>query len=673
MRFSLPAIAFGLATSILFQAAALASSPSSPAVITLPSKEGESPKSPASGANASGSGVTAEVSPTSRPASNGTGRATSASRPRPQPAASTAAQATDRPAASSTGSSTSTARASSQQSATSSGANRASSNRAASRRSVSRTANQATNRPPAASTPPGAAALRPATPSSQSTATRNRTAIAQNNAPTTPAPATPAPVNAPAVPAQSEPVRQIQPPIPSQPIPQRISPEYLDSNPNPLLFPTRPEEVQIVGTQPLTLQQVLELAQRNSRELQQSQLELEQRRLQLREAQAANFPDLQVGAGLTGSQNQQEDTVVQTPTGPQTIDAGGDVLFGLTGNVQLSYDIFTGGQRSGTIGAAERQVRFQELEVERIAEQLRLDVTDEYYDIQQRDEEVRIARSTVEENERSLRDAQAQERAGVGTRFDVLQAQVDLANAQQQLTDSLSQQRIARRQLVQRLSLSENVTISAADPVEVVDRWNLTLEESIVLAYRNRAELEQQLVQREISEQRRRVALSALQPRVSTFAEYSVSGLLNGPENNDDFEDDYRFGVQVNLNVFDGGEARARARQEEVNAQLAESQFGQLRNQVRFQVEQAYLTLQSSAANIATTELAVAQATEALRLARLRFQAGVGTQSDVLRSQTALTRAEVDRLRAILGYNRAISQLQRFVSNLPEGNLAETP
>jgi len=51
--------------------------------------------------------------------------------------------------------------------------------------------------------------------------------------------------------------------------------------------------------------------------------------------------------------------------------------------------------------------------------------------------------------------------------------------------------------------------------VEIAGLWNFTLEDSIVLAFQNRAELEQQLAQRNISEQQRRIALSSLGPQVS--------------------------------------------------------------------------------------------------------------------------------------------------------------
>ncbi|HEY9655215.1 MAG TPA: TolC family protein, partial [Crinalium sp.] len=76
------------------------------------------------------------------------------------------------------------------------------------------------------------------------------------------------------------------------------APDYLNPDPNPLSFPTRPEEVRLRGIQPLTLQQAIELAQRNNRSLQVSRLQLERSRAALRESQAANFPTLSAQTSL---------------------------------------------------------------------------------------------------------------------------------------------------------------------------------------------------------------------------------------------------------------------------------------------------------------------------------------------------------------------------------------
>ena len=64
--------------------------------------------------------------------------------------------------------------------------------------------------------------------------------------------------------------------------------------------------------------------------------------------------------------------------------------------------------------------------------------------------------------------------------------------------------------------------------------------------------------------------------------------------------------------------------------------------------------------------MAVTLAEESLRLARLRFQAGVGTQTDVIEAQSELTTARGNLLTAIIDYNQSFTQLQRAVTNAPE-------
>lgn len=436
--------------------------------------------------------------------------------------------------------------------------------------------------------------------------------------------------------------------------------------PNPLSRPTLPEEVEVGEAVPITLEQAIALAQRHNLDLQTAQLELERTQAELREAQAANLPRLTAGADLTLQQSQSSSGLSEELETALGIESGNNSSTAavLGGSVELNYDIFTSGRRSAQINAAERRVRLQQLQVEVTAEATVLDVVNDYYDLQEADEQVRIARASLVETESSLRDATALERAGIGTRFEQLQAQVDVANAQQDLVEALSQQQVARRQLRQRLGLAETVNVAAADPVQVAGDWLPSLEESIVLAYQNRAELEQQLVQREISQQQQRTALAELGPQVSAFASYGVQDTLNQEGG---LDDTYQLGLRLNMNLFDGGATRARAAQEETNVAIAETQFANARNQVRLEVEQAYFTLQSSFENTRTATQAVDFATEALRLARLRYRAGVGTQTEVLQAQSDLTQAEVNLLQAILGYNRSLASLQRAVGEEVQG------
>ena len=457
-------------------------------------------------------------------------------------------------------------------------------------------------------------------------------------------------------------------------LPQSLpAPSKLNPSPNPLQFPTKPEEVRLEAAEGISLQQALELARRNNRQLQVALLTLERSRANVREAQAEDYPTLSIQGGLNsrgsnvfndvnssvGSTNNQLNQSVNQSSSSNNISSGGSSI-GLSGTVQLSYNVYTAGARTARIRAAEEQLRFDQLDLERLTEQLRLEVSNDYYDLQQADEQVRINRAAVTNAEASLRDAQALEQAGVGTRFDVLRSQVQLANANQNLTNALSQQQVSRRQLVNRLSLAQVANAIASDPVEIAGVWNLALEDSIIQAFQNRAELQQQLVQRNISEQNRRLALASIKPTVAVSSNYNISDTFNDDAS---FGDDYSLGANVNWNLYDGGAAKASARAQEANIAIAETNFADTRNQVRFEVEEAYSNLQSNLANIQTASVALEQAREALRLARLRFQAGVGTQTDVISAENDLTQAEGNRVTAILDYNRALASLTRAISS----------
>ncbi len=477
------------------------------------------------------------------------------------------------------------------------------------------------------------------------------------------------------------------PPLTPKGILDTEPPSSLNPNPNPLNFPTQPEDVRIEQVEEITLQQAIDLARRNSQTLQIAEQQVEQSRSVLRVQQAALYPNLnfQMDAsrsvtaggelGVRAGQRRTNSEARQSGT-PSTDVPSNLGTNSLNSSLELSYNFDLFGRRNADIRAAEEQLRFRELEVERQAEELRFDVTNAYYNLQNADGEVAIRQASVRNAQQSLRDAEALERAGVGTRFAVLQAQANLANEQQRLADARRDQRVAQRRLAEVLNVSQSANLTAGDPVEQAGSWRLSLEESIVQAFKNRAELEQELVQRDISKQERRSLLAGRLPQLGVSAAYNVLG--SDPDDPNPFAvrgwaDGYSVRATLSWNIFDGGAAQARVRQQEAAITIAESRFEQRRNQVRREVEQAYYTLESSFANIETSEAGVLQAREALRLARLRFQAGVGTQTDVIQAETDLTRAERNRLLAIITYNRSLSDLQRGVTNLPTNDLSDAP
>jgi OMF family outer membrane factor len=453
------------------------------------------------------------------------------------------------------------------------------------------------------------------------------------------------------------------------------APNYLNPSANPLLFPTAPEEVNTTIVQPITLNQAIDLALRNNRELEEGRLLLERTRSELEEQRARNFPLLSTEGFLERNSNTFSTNTIEFDNQLGTfvnrqvaIDSGTEFLSTAGGSFNLEYNIYAGGERAAQINRAKETVRRSQLEVEVRTEQVRFDAADAYYQLQRSDAAVAIAAAAIEDASQSLRDAQLLEQAGLGTRFSVLQAEVDLSRANQDLTQAIADQRIARRRLAELLSVGQKVELTAADEIKEAGLWTYSLDESIVLAYKNRAELEQQLVQREISKEEREIALAGIKPRVDFVAGYQFQDNFYDANT---VEDNYFLQARVRWTFFDGGRAFAQAKQADRNQDIAETQFARLRNQIRREVEQAYYESVASKENIATATKTVESATESLRLARLRFQAGVGTQTDVINSQRDLTDARSRYLQAIVDYNRSLNGLQRAVSNLPDRHLFE--
>ncbi len=496
-----------------------------------------------------------------------------------------------------------------------------------------------------------------------------------------------------------------QTPAPNAQPTQPGNPDTLNPNANPLIFPTNPNEVKTENEQEITLEQAVALALRNNKRLEQARLTVESSRKQLQSQTASQFPTLDFSSGVNNSdsassgariqsgqrqQNQafeQENQAIQNALQNNQITAsqaderqqqlqqqqqqsssGGDTTqTSFTAQLQINYDIYSGGQTSAQIREAERTVKRDELQLEEAAEQTRFEATRDYYALQNADSQVEIEQGAVRDASQTLRDAQLLEQAGLGTRFDVLRSEVELARAQQRLTQAEANQANGRRQLVATLSLGEQVNLKTADEVKEAGDWTISLEDSIVSAYKNRAELERFLVQREISDQRREAQLARIRPRLSVGASYDLFDQLDDSES--DLTDGYTLQAQLQWRLFDWGSTRATADAEEIQKQIAETQFANQRNEIRFAVEQAFNNQVSNKKNIATSKKGLDLAIESLRLARLRFQAGVGTQTDVIDAQRQLTQARGDNIQAIVQYNQSLNELVRNVSNYPEGKL----
>ena len=438
--------------------------------------------------------------------------------------------------------------------------------------------------------------------------------------------------------------------------------------PATLALPTKVEQVRIQALRPLSLKDVENLAEVNNPNLKAIASQVDQAQSNLRAQLAAWYPNLNLNLNnfpaYTGG-NQRSTSGGSTPFAPAgTNQYTYTNRWDLTANLTAQWALINP-QRVPQVSAARDQFEQSKNQYLISLRELRLQAAQAYFQLQLTDDRVRIGQESVRASLVSLRDARARFQAGVATKLEVLQAETQLARDQQLLTDALNDQSVARRDLARLLDLPQNITPTAKEPLRPIGLWTPSLQESIVAAFAFREEIDNAILDISVSNSQANSALGAVQPFLNVFA--TLSGVrYQGNEQvivdlpgSSGWAVENSFGLNMTWNIFDGGAARAQYRQSKQQAQENAFRFAQTRDQVRFQVEQSFYNLGRANRNIQTTSREVISSREALRLSRLRFQAGVSTQREVVDSQRDLTQAEVRYAQALAEYNTNLAELRR--------------
>lgn len=433
--------------------------------------------------------------------------------------------------------------------------------------------------------------------------------------------------------------------------------------PAPLALPIRSSQVDVQELRPLSLSEAETLAEINNPELKASASQVDQAQSVLRAEISRWYPSLNLEARTLPSYSTGQSRSKQAGLlGGVGITNTASDRWGMGTALTAQWDLINPG-RVPAIAAARDDFEVRKLAYVITLRELRLQVALAYFDLQQADDGVRIGQESVRASLVSLRDARARFQAGVATKLEVLESETQLARDQQLLAEYQARQSIARRSLATLLDLPQTVTPTAKDPSRALGVWQASLSESVVAAYAFREELDQVLLNISRSNSEANSALAASQPLLKVFSTFALDSSRNlspsGTQTHFNTSYDTTIGLNLSWSLFDGGRSKALYRRGKQAADENRFRFAQRRDQIRLEVEQSYYQLEKNNRNIITTSREVMSARESLRLARLRFQAGVTTQREVVDNQRDLTRAEVSYSNAIADYNKGLAELRR--------------
>ena len=310
-------------------------------------------------------------------------------------------------------------------------------------------------------------------------------------------------------------------------------------------------------------------------------------------------------------------------------------------------------------------------ELEGVINQQLLAVRTQFYTVLFAKQRIGVQEENVHLLEQQLKDARNRFEAGTTSNFEVLRAEVALANGQPPLIQARNDFRIAIEQLQQDLGFSRprgsNLTKipEFVGSLDVGQPVTFELADALVAAQANRPELQQLTRLQEAGEQTIKTNRAGYLPEVDLIGGYDV---VRGPFNGawDSRREGWLGGLQASWNIFDGRATAGRVAQAKSQFEQAKLTLASAALAIEVQVRQADSSLIEAWELVQASSKTVEQATEALRLANVRYAAGTATQLDVLTSQVALTDARLNQLQAYYGYNVALAAMRQSIGQADE-------
>ncbi len=388
---------------------------------------------------------------------------------------------------------------------------------------------------------------------------------------------------------------------------------------------------------------------------------------------------------LVGSAGYTHDEAVEVPSFPGSSSGSSNISEAFppikdkwTGNIRLVQSIFEGGRIWSSLRAARLTREQAVYQYQTVVADTLLQVRTNYYSVLLAEQEIAVQVASVELLKKELQDTTRRFDAGTVPRFNVLRAEVEVANAQPRLIRAKNAYRIAKSTLVNVLGYNLPSNIWEDIPLHLSDRlaetpYTIELPAAIAQGLRDRPELKVAGKGSLLQKENVTMAKGGYWPSVQVYGGY---GARNSSFRRDFYEDvaGLNAGVEFNWNIFDGTLTRGKVAQAKALYEKSQVEVQDLSRRIELEIRTAYSQFIEAKEVLESQKKVLEQADEALRLAKARYDAGTGTQLDVLNAQTSLTEARTTNVQALNGYVVALAQLQRAVgSDLPQTEATPEP
>lgn len=364
------------------------------------------------------------------------------------------------------------------------------------------------------------------------------------------------------------------------------------------------------------------------------------------QAQAAYYPEVNASTGY-----QRIGSYAPAGSSPDAHDQ-------YSAGISLGATLLDFGKTTKRVEIQELNARSSRADYEDIRAQIILNVKKAYFHLLLAERNQEVATDTMKQFQQHLQQANAFFQIGTKPKFDVTKAEVDYGNAKLNVLKAENAVRLAR------ITLKDAMGISGGEDFAVVDRVvpqnnHRVLNDLLNRAFSRRPDLQAIIFQKEAAKRSLELAQKGYFPTLTGSAGYTFSGgefpLGSG----------WNAGAALNVPLFTGFSTKYQIAEAQANLDLLQAREDALRQEIRLNVEQAYLNVQDAREQITMAEMTLLQAKENYDLAEGRYRTGVGSPIEVADATITLNNAKANLNTAIYNDRIAQAELEKSIGEQP--------
>jgi outer membrane protein len=412
----------------------------------------------------------------------------------------------------------------------------------------------------------------------------------------------------------------------------------------------------------LTLEDAIKIALENSNQVKLAQLEILKSDEKLVEARSALIP--RISASGSYSRYLKKPVLFLPPDSPFGRMTGGVIEIGFDnsylGAISLQMPLFSwnlyAGIRSALKGKSLAEQAYKSVTLKTIA-----DVKKAFYGALLARENYKITKMRVDLAEDNLKNVEKMYRQGIASEYDYISAQVQYQNLLPLLIQAENNLELAKNALKLVLGIDVKEDIEVEGEMKVDSLIGVDYTSSLKDLYEKNPDLKQAELQVELS--REIVSLEVSGHLPSLF----LTGNLQYQAQANDFNfNQYRWirttfiGLQIQIPIFNGFGTQARVDQAQASFQQAIERLNFTKQALENELKNTIYRIEQSGRRIESQKRAVELAELGYKIARKRFESGVGTQLEVSNAEVNLAQARLNYSQAIYDYLIAMSELEKL-------------